>query len=133
LEKKKYHNVDFVLVMFAATIMASIVYYLNSNHGYMQASMAALKQALYTLLVGGLILKVLESIIKKINHKVYSIVWGVILSSALTTVLVFIVHSMKGTPEPILSTIPTLVTAPPGLLIVAMKKRFIDHPLKEAS
>lgn len=111
--------------------MASIVFYINSGHGYLQASSAALKQAVYTFFTGSLIFKVLEVSLSWFNHKILSIIAGVLFTSILTTMLVFIVHSMRGTPEPIDSTIPTLVLAPFGLFVVAMKKKYIDHSSKE--
>ncbi len=63
----------------------------------------------------------LETLLLKIKKPSLSIPISVIAISALTSILVFFVHSLKGTPEPFLSTVPTLVMAPPGFLFLALK------------
>jgi hypothetical protein len=46
-----------------------------------------------------------------------------IIVSAVTIMLVYGVHSMKGTPRPFESTLPTIIMAPPGFLALAIRKR----------
>ncbi len=43
--------------------------------------------------------------------------------STLTIILVYAVHSLKGTPRPFESTLPTIILAPPGFFFLAWKKR----------
>ena len=51
----------------------------------------------------------------------FHILLSVALISSLTSVLIYAVHSLKGTPEPFLSTVPTLLMAPPGFFVLALK------------
>lgn len=46
---------------------------------------------------------------------------SVILISTITSCLVYLLHSIKGTPEPFYSTIPTIILAPPGFASLAWK------------
>jgi len=103
--------------------MGSVVYYINVDHGAFPASIAASKQALYTFFIGGLILKILELIVTRIPNKVLAYICSVLAATIITVGLVYIVHSMKGTPKPFESTIPTILLAPPGYIYVARMKR----------
>lgn len=103
--------------------MGSVVFYINYDHGPFLASIAALKQATYTFFIGGLILKVLEIVVMAIPNKLLAYVCSVAAATILTVGLVYIVHSLKGTPKPFESTIPTILLAPPGYVYVARMKR----------
>jgi len=45
------------------------------------------------------------------------------VSSALAIGLTFLVHSAGGTPEPLLSTVPTMLAAPPGFAFIAVRRQ----------
>ena len=116
---RKYLNIKFGLI--GALFMGSIVFLINSNHSWIQAGFAGLKQAAYTFLFGGIIIRMLEILLVKIDNKFLSIPLSVIIVSAITIILVYIVHSLKGTPEPVLSTLPTVIMAPPGFLVLSIR------------
>jgi uncharacterized membrane protein len=116
---KKYFNPRVGLA--GALIMGGIVFYINKNYGWFLATTAGLKQAAYTFFFGGIIVKVLEYFLTSIKNRYVSVPLSVLIVSAITTFLVFIVHNLKGTPEPFLSTIPTLFLAPPGFLGLAIR------------
>ena len=101
--------------------MGSIVFLINLDHGWEDSLIAAIKQWAYTFLFGGIIIKLLEQLIIKVKRRQLAIAISVTSVSLITTLLVFIVHSLKGTPEPILSTVPTILMAPPGFLILALR------------
>ena len=115
--------IDYKLGIIGAVFMGSVVFYINSDHGPFLASIAALKQAFYTFFIGGLILKVLEIIVLGVPNKALAYVLSILTATVLTVGLVYIVHSMKGTPKPFESTIPTIFLAPPGYIYVARMKR----------
>jgi hypothetical protein len=107
-----------------AIVMGTIVWLINMGHGWWPASTAALKQAAYTFLFGGVLIKILDTIALKINNRYLAIGSATILVSSITIVLVYIVHNLKGTPMPFESTLPTILMAPPGFLALAIRKRF---------
>jgi hypothetical protein len=106
-----------------ALIMGAIVVWINIDHGWGPATTAGLKQAAYTFFLGGTIIKLLETITLRINHKILAITLAVIITSLVTIGLVYFVHSMRGTPKPFESTLPTIILAPPGFLALSIRKR----------
>lgn len=115
----KFINLKVGLI--GALVMGGIVFLVNMKHGWFLSSTAALKQGLYTFLFGGIIVRLLEYLLIKIKNPYLSIPISVIFISAFTSMLVFLVHSLKGTPEPLLSTYPTILMAPPGFLFLAIR------------
>lgn len=106
-----------------ALIMGGIVWFINMSHGWWPATTAALKQAAYTFLLGGILIKILDTIAVKIKNRYLAIAVATISVSVVTIILVYIVHSMKGTPRPFESTLPTIIMAPPGFFVLAFRKR----------
>jgi hypothetical protein len=115
--------IDVKLGIIGALFMGSVVFYINADHGPFLASIAAMKQGLYTFFIGGIILKILEMIVTGINNKILAYICSVIAATVITVGLVYLVHSMKGTPKPFESTIPTILLAPIGYIYVARMKR----------
>lgn len=114
-----------------ALIMGSIVWMINMGFGWWPATTAAMKQAAYTLLFGGILIKILDTIALKIKDKYTAIATATLLVSFITIILVYLVHSLKGTPRPFESTLPTLIMAPPGFLALAIRKRMKKKPVSE--
>ncbi len=106
-----------------ALVMGSIVWFINMSYGWWPASTAALKQAAYTFLFGGILIKILDTIAVKIKNRYLAIISATILVSVITIILVYIVHNLKGTPRPFESTLPTIIMAPLGFLALAVRKR----------
>lgn len=115
--------IDFKMGFIGALFMGGIVFYINSDHGPFLATTAALKQAFYTFFVGGLILKILEVIVRGIRNKALAYFCAVVVATLITVGLVYFVHSLKGTPKPFESTIPTIILAPVGFSYAARLKR----------
>ena len=115
-----------------AFIMGGIVFAINLPHGWQLSAIAGLKQWIYTFFFGGMIIRLFEQALSVKANLYLSIALSVIIISLLTTFLVYVVHSLKGTPEPLLSTIPTMIMAPPGFLALAIniKKRQKKMPAK---
>ena len=106
-----------------AIIMGGIVWFINMSFGWWPATTAALKQAAYTFIFGGILIKILDTIATRINHRYLAIIVATLSVSVITILLVYGVHSMKGTPRPFESTLPTIIMAPPGFLALAIRKR----------
>ncbi len=106
-----------------ALIMGAIVWFINMGYGWWPATTAALKQAAYTFLFGGILIKILDTIASRIRNRYIAVISATLLVSVITIILVYIVHNLKGTPRPFESTLPTIIMAPPGFLALAIRKR----------
>ena len=116
-------HIDYRGAIAAATLLGAIVFGLNRSHGAALAASAALKQATYTFLVAGFIVKNNEKLALKLAEPALSLGLATTVSSVLAVGLTFLVHSLKGTPEPLLSTMPTALMGPPGFLVLAWRAR----------
>jgi hypothetical protein len=115
--------IDYPSAIAGAVIMGAIVGLINSDHGFMPAFTAALKQAGYTFLFGGILIKLLYKLVVSIKPRIPAILISTFAISILTIMLVYLLHSMKGTPKPFASTLPTIILAPPGFLGLAWRKK----------
>lgn len=91
---------------------------------YVGALTAAAKQAVYTLFLGGFLIRLTTWLALRPGRPwlVFVTAWSV--STVVTSALIFLVHSLRGTPSPVLSSMPTaimtLVLSP--LLIVRIRR-----------
>jgi len=115
--------INFRMGAAGALIMGVIVVWINIDFWPGHALTAGLKQAAYTFLFGGMIIKLLETITLRINNKTAAIIIAVLVTSLVTIGLVYFVHSLRGTPMPFESTLPTIILAPPGFLALSIRKR----------
>lgn len=116
-------NVDYGSAVVAATLLGSIVFAINRAHGPVPAMTAALKQACYTFFVAGFIVKNNERLARRWTSRRLSLTIAAGTSSALAVGLTYLVHNLKGTPEPWHSTLPTALMGPPGFLVLAWRAR----------
>ena len=108
---------------FGGLVIGLIVLWINIDHGIDLASVAALKQFTYTFFMGGIVARVCENIAVNFDPAIRAILLAIFIPGVSTVCLTYLLHSMKGTPEPFLSTLPTIVTAPIILTIWSLKKR----------
>jgi len=106
-----------------AFVMGTIVFFINYDHGIFPGFTAALKQSTYTFLAGGIMMRITENIASFFKKDLLSISLAVLIPTLIAVTLTYILHSLKGTPEPINSTIPTILMAPWGFLWWATRKR----------
>lgn len=106
-----------------ALVMGTIVFFINYDHGIVPGFTAALKQATYTFLAGGIMMRVTENIAAYFTNNFLSIFLAVLTPTLIAITLTYLLHSLKGTPEPVNSTIPTILLAPWGFLWWALRKR----------
>lgn len=115
--------IDLKMGLAGAVIMGLIVGLINADHGLIPAIIAASKQAAYTFIFGGILIRMLEYLLFSIRNRLLAVIFSVLIISSLTVVMVYAVHSLKGTPKPFLSTLPTVILAPPGFAALAVYKR----------
>lgn len=120
-------NIDYGGAIMGAIVLGSIVFALNSSHGTARAATAALKQATYTFFVGGFIVKNNERLALRLPQPARSILLATTVSSCIAIGLTFLMHNLKGTPEPVLSTLPTALMGPPSFLVLGWRARN-QHP-----
>jgi hypothetical protein len=125
--------IDYPSAFAGALIMGIIVFIINIRYGTWPATTAALKQAAYTFLFGGVIIRLLYFLVQIIPGKITSLVLSVFISSVVTISLVYLVHSMKGTPLPVESTLPTAMLAPPGFFFLAFRKKRQKSVIKRSA
>jgi hypothetical protein len=118
--------IDYQSAFAGAMIMGVIVGYINRKFGVWPASIAAIKQAAYTFIFGGMLTRLLYFIQGMIRGKYISIFLSAIIVTVITVTLVYLVHSVRGTPMPLESTIPTAVLAPFGFSFLAYRKKKIS-------
>ncbi|MCK4650306.1 hypothetical protein KAT36_03670 [Candidatus Pacearchaeota archaeon] len=114
---------DFKMGSIGALIMGGIVYYANSEYGFDSASIAASKQAAYTFLAGGSMTKMCENLAQYFQNGTIARIASSVVPSVSTISLTYLVHSIKGTPEPLESIVPTVLLAPPAFTYWGHKKR----------
>lgn len=106
-----------------ALILGIIVFFINFDHGLRPALTASSKQAAYTLLAGGFLTRLAENIASSLKKNWMALFAATFVPSVIAVILTYGVHSIKGTPEPFNSTVPTIVMAPFGFLWWAARKR----------
>ena len=107
----------------AALFLGLIVWTINFSHGALAALPAALKQATYTFFVAGFIVKLCENLAIGIEPTIVALSIATIAPSCIAIGLTFLVHSLKGTPEPLYSTLPTIIMAPPSFFVLGWRAR----------
>ena len=106
--------IDYKVGILGAGFMGLLVFGINYNatHELSSSLTAALKQAGYTFLFGGSVMKGCEYMAVTIRIQSLAIAAAIIIPSVITLTLTFGLHKLKGTPLPIESTLPTLLIIP---------------------
>lgn len=104
-------------------LMGSVAYYANWEHGFDQAIIPAGKQFMYTLLVGGSLVRVTERISIAYEKRALSIFLAILTPVAISAVLLTSIHVMRGTPNVFQTILYTLLAIPPGFIVMAFYTR----------
>lgn len=115
--------IDYRMAWLGAAGMGLIVWLVNLSHGIPAASVAAAKQAAYTFFFAGLVTRTCERLAVMYKDPKAAYTLAILIPSAMAIGFTYILHSLKGTPEPFLSTLPTIILAPPAFLWWSRKKR----------
>ncbi len=105
------------------TFMATIVFFINFDHGIVPGLIAASKQGLYTFLAGGAMMRICENLASYFSSDAIALLLAVLVPGIIAVSLTYLVHSLKGTPEPFNSTIPTMILGPMGFFWWGLRKR----------
>ena len=121
-------HIDYPAAVIGALVLGSIVFFVNLDHGWQGASVAAAKQATYTFFAGGYMVRLNERIALGLNPALLAVPAGMFCAGGLAVSLTYLVHSMRGTPEPFNSTLPTLVLATFGFIVLGIRARMKNAP-----
>lgn len=102
--------------IFGGSFLGCIVFYINYDYGTGPAGIAGAKQFVYTFFFGGMFARLCEVLSLKIDQAYFAIINATLVCTFLAGCATFLVHNLKGTPEPWLSTLPTLLTSPIGFI-----------------
>jgi hypothetical protein len=117
--------VDYRMAIAGAMVLGVIVFCINYfGSGELKGAVtAALKQGAYTFLFGGVIMRGCENLSTRIHKRWIALASAIIVPSVLAIGLTFGVHSMKGTPKPVESTVPTAILVIPSTAVWSLRKR----------
>jgi len=123
ITKNKYF--DYKIGLAGGSVMAIVVFIINyrATGETTGAFTAAAKQGVYTFFFGGLIMKICEFLAISINYKYLAFFLASLIPSIIAIALTFGVHSLRGTPRPVESTIPTVLFVFPSTAIWGILKR----------
>lgn len=110
-------NFDPIRGLMGLIFMGSVIFFINLHHGYGPATVAALKQGIFTFFFGGIFVKLCHNLSVRFRNKQLSITMATLIPSMFSIGLTYAVHSLRGTPEPFLSTLPAILTAPPAFFV----------------
>lgn len=102
-------------------ILALVVWLINASHGLAPATTAAVKQFAYTFCMGGLMMRLCTRLALQPGGARCVLPVAIGSCSLLTVGATLLVHSLRGTPEPLLSTLPSALLAPPSFAVWAWK------------
>ena len=113
-------HINYRAACWGALILGGMVYGINVSHGVPIALVAATKQATYTFFVAGLITRNNDRLVTRLDNQLLSLLLGIVVSSCIAIGLTYLVHSLRGTPEPFNSTLPTMLLSPIGFLFMGI-------------
>jgi hypothetical protein len=125
-QKGIFKYFDLKIGIAGGVLMGLIVYLINyySTYQLTGSITAALKQGLYTFFFGGFIMKMCEILSLKLNPPPLAVFLSMLLPSIISLGLTYGLHSMKGTPKPLESTLPTAVFVIPSTLVWGYINRY---------
>jgi len=112
---------DLRMAFAGAAFMGTLVFAVNASHGAAPALVAAAKQATYTFFFAGLVMRWSNHLASTIAGRGWAIAAATLFPSLLAVGLTFGVHSLRGTPDPVASTVPTLIFGPPSFFVWAWR------------
>lgn len=122
---RPWKHIDFRIGLIGGVVMGGIVFTVNytSTADLAGSFTASLKQGAYTFLFGGVVMKLCETLSTSIRKRISAILLATLIPSLMAISLTFAVHSLKGTPKPVASTIPTALLVIPSTFVWAIRKR----------
>ena len=118
-----FRNINFGMGAIGGVLMGSVAYYANWEHGFEHAIIPAGKQFMYTLLVGGSLVKVTERISVAYENRSLSIFLAILTPVLISAILLTSIHAFRGTPNVFETIFYTLLAIPPGFIVIAFYTR----------
>jgi hypothetical protein len=115
--------IDYGMAWKGALFLGLVVFGINLAHGPMAALPAAIKQATYTFFIAGFIVKLCKTLVDSPSLGIMALPFATLIPSSIAIGLTYAVHSLKGTPEPFYSTLPTLIMAPLAFFVLARRQQ----------
>lgn len=120
---RKY--IDYKMGLVGAIVMGAVVFGIN-YHGtqdVLGATTAGLKQGGYTFFLGGVFMRMSERLAVSITQRSLALLAACLVPSTISIILTFILHSLKGTPKPIESTLLAAMFVIPATGLWGFAKR----------
>ena len=123
--------IDFRMGLLGSVVMGLMVFCVNYYEteiangipDLIGSTTAAIKQGLFTIFFGGAVMRFSERLATEISNVYIAIISSSILPSTSLIILLLGIHSLKGTPEPFLSILPTAVFIYPWTAIWGLRNR----------
>jgi ABC-type transport system involved in cytochrome c biogenesis permease subunit len=112
---------DIKSAILGALLMSTLVGLVNAGHGLLPALTAAAKQGAYTFFVAGFIMQFCRWLAQRPMRAGAAVATATLLPTVITVVAVYALHSFRGTPEPVLSTIPVVILCLGAFYLVSRK------------
>jgi hypothetical protein len=123
--------IDFKMGLLGSLVMGLMVFgvnYVETAREYgmpdlIGSTTAAIKQGVFTIFFGGAVMRFSERLSTEISNVYIAIISSSILPSTSSIILLLAIHSLKGTPEPFLSILPTAVFIYPWTAVWGIRQR----------
>lgn len=115
--------IDLRMAFAGSAVMGTLVWAINAGDDATLALVAAAKQVGYTFFFAGFVMRLCERLARQLEPRSRALWLGFLVPSLLAVGLTYGVHSLRGTPRPLLSTLPTLLLGPPSFLIWSRRHR----------
>ena len=106
-----------------AVLMGSMVFLSQFENGIYPATTASTKQFFYTFLISSVLIAMVEAVVVAYRANKWNAVYGVMTAWVFTSVMSAVLHTIKGTPDPMNAILLNILLAPPGLIFVALRKK----------
>ncbi len=114
---------DVRAAILGALLMSSIVALVNSPHGASAMATSGAKQFVYTFFFAGLIMRFCTWLAERPGPRARIVATAIVVPSLITVVLIYFVHSLRGTPSPIASTAAVATIAIPSFTMWSFRTR----------
>ena len=114
-------HINYGMAIAGAVVLGLTVFFINVPHGAAMALVAAAKQATYTFFAAGFITRNSERLALLLANRPLSLLLSIVASTIIAVGLTYLVHSLRGTAQPLQSTIPAVVTSPLAFAIVGIQ------------
>ncbi len=99
-----HHRMNMKMGTLSGIVVGAIVFAINYKYGLFHSSLAFVKQFLFNFFMAAYNIKLIERLVSQIKEKWLAIFVGGFFPALIATLIVFLVHWLGQTPEPLRST-----------------------------